>query len=136
MRSTEQKIRVVYQTTKVGDAFQLKDAISQDLQAKVVYQFTCRGDPDIQYIGHTNRTLKERYLEHIRGGGAISDHIAQCEDCNNKGVTLTDFRVLKRCRFKKDTPKFEALLIKEKDPVLNRQLVKPGGKQYTLLIFD
>ena len=136
MKTVDQEIRLVYGTTKVSDALHLKDPIPQDLQAKVVYQFTCRGDPNIQYIGHTNRTLKERYLENVRGGTAISDHITQCQSCDIKGVTMDDFKVLKRCRNKRDTPKFEALFIKEKDPVLNRQLVKPGGKQYTLVIFD
>jgi hypothetical protein len=136
MKTVEQEIRVVYETTKVSEAFQLKDPIPQDLQAKVVYEFTCRGDPDVHYIGYTNRTLKERYREHVRGGTAISDHITQCQDCDKKGVTLNDFKVLKRCRYKTDTPKFEAILIKEKDPILNRQLVKPGGKQYTLVVFD
>ena len=126
----------MYETTRVCDAFQLKDTVPKELQAKVVYEFTCRGDPDVKYIGHTNRTLKERYLEHVRGESAVSDHIANCNACEHKGVTLDDFRVLKRCRYKRDTPKFEALLIKEKDPSLNRQLTKPGGKQYTLAIFD
>lgn len=135
MKTVEQDIRIVYETSRVCDAFQLKDAVPKELQAKVVYEFTCRGDPDVKYIGYTNRTLKERYREHVRGGSAISDHIAQCNACATKGVTLDDFRVLKRCRYKRDTPKFEALLIKEKDPSLNRQLVKPGGKQYSLAIF-
>ena len=136
MKMQEKEIRVVYQTTKVSESFQLKDPIPKELQAKVVYEFTCRGDPDVSYIGKTDRTLKERYREHVRGGTAISDHITVCQECDKKGVTLNDFKVLKRCRYKTDTPKFEAVLIKEKDPKLNRQLVKPGGKQYTLVVFD
>ena len=136
MKTMDCDIRVVYETTKVKDAFQIKDSVPKELQARVVYEFTCRGDPDIHYIGHTNRNFRERYLEHLRGGSAISDHIAQCHECENKGVTMSDFKMLKQCRQKKDTMKFEALFIKERDPVLNRQLVKPGGKQYTLLVYD
>ena len=107
-----------------------------ELQSRVVYEFTCRGNPDVRYIGHTNRNFRDRYLEHVRGGSAISDHIAACQECNNKGVTMNDFAILKKCRHKNDTPKFESLLIKERDPILNRQLVKPGHKQYTLAVFD
>ena len=136
IKSPNHDTRVVYQTTKVKDAFQLKDRVPMELQSRVVYEFTCPGDPDVRYIGHTNRNFRDRYLEHVRGGSAISDHIAACQECNNKGVTMNDFAILKKCRHKNDTPKFESLLIKERDPILNRQLVKPGHKQYTLAVFD
>lgn len=136
IKNPNHDIRVVYQTTKVIDAFHIKDRIPMELQSRVVYQFTCRGDPDVHYIGHTNRNFRERFLEHLRGGSAISDHIAACQECNNKGVTMNEFKIFKTCRHKYDTPKFESLYIKENDPVLNRQLVKPGRKQYTLSVFD
>ena len=129
-------IRIVYHTTKVGESFQLKDPVQKELLSRVVYQFTCRGDPDTTYIGFTNRTLKERFKEHVGGKTSVSDHIAQCHACNNEGVTIDDFKILKRCRTKMDTAVHEALLITEKNPSLNRQLVKPGGKQFTLRIFD
>ena len=136
LQPEDYNIQIVYETTKVQNSFQLKDTISKALLTRVVYQFTCRGDPDIKYIGHTTRTLKERVSEHLRGGTSVSDHIGQCNDCLNQGVTLSDFQVLTTCRYKSDTSIFEALFIKEKDPVLNRQLIKPGGKQFTLKLFD
>ena len=73
--------------------------------------------------------------EHLRGGSAITDHIGQCRDCQNQGVTMEDFIVLQKCRKKTDPPIYEALIIKDLDPSLNRQLVKPG-KQLTLKVFD
>ena len=135
IKSLGQDIKIVYQTTKIKDSFQLKDPVPKHLQAAIVYEFSCRGDPDTKYIGFTNRTLHERVKEHVRGGTAVSDHIANCKECDQKGVTINDFKILKRCRNKYDTSKYEALYIKEKDPALNRQLIKPGGKQYTLAVF-
>ena len=134
--SMKADVRVVYSTTKVLDSFQLKDPVPKELRPKVVYQFTCRGDPDTTYVGFTNRTLKERFKEHVSGGTSISDHIANCKPCQDQGVTLDDFTILRKCRRKEDTSVHEALIITEKNPVLNRQLVKPGGKQFTLQIFD
>ena len=128
-------IKIVYETTKVQNSFQLKDPISKPLLARVVYQFTCRGDPGIKYIGQTIRTLKERVSEHLRGGTAVSDHIGQCQACQHQGVTINDFRVLKKCRKKNDPPIYEALIIRDVDPSLNRQLVKQWSKQITLKVF-
>ena len=135
--STEDfNIRIVYNTTKVQQSFQLKDPIPNQLRSRVVYKFSCRGDPSISYIGFTNRTLQQRSNEHLRGGTAVSDHIGNCQTCQNSAITVIDFKIIKKCKQKYEAPIFEALFIKEQDPILNRQLVKPGGKQFTLDIFD
>ena len=125
----------VYTTTKVKDHFQLKDALEKPLLSNVVYSFKCLGDPGIQYIGYTNRSLKERASEHLRGGTRISDHIAQCKACNSTKVTHEHFTVLKKCRSKWDTAVYEAIYIKRFNPVLNKQLVKPGYTHH-LQIFN
>ena len=127
-------VRVVYTTTKVKDHFRLKDQTPKELLARVVYGFTCPRDSEIRYIGYTNRNLIERVREHLRGGTAVSDHISECDDCRSKGVTAGNFIILKQCRKRFDTSIYEALLIKRHNPVLNRQLVKPG-KTYKLKIF-
>ena len=136
LSSEDNNIRIVYSTTKVQDSFRLKDPIPNQLRSRVVYEFTCRGDPNISYIGFTNRTLEQRSKEHIRGGTAVSDHIGNCKTCIDSVITANDFRILKKCKQKYEAPIFEALFIKERDPTLNRQLIKPGGKQFTLDIFD
>ena len=136
LKSLNADIRVVFKTTKVLDNFQLKDPVPKELRPRVVYEFMCRGDPDITYVGFTNRTLKERVKEHVSGKTSISDHIAQCNPCQSQGVTIDNFKILRKCRSKWDTSIHEALLITDKNPVLNRQLVKPGYKQFTLRIFD
>ena len=129
------KIRVVFTTTKVKDHFRLKDTTEDQLLTKVVYSFKCPSDSGIQYIGYTNRALKVRIDEHLRGGTRVSDHIAQCKACNDGGVKYENFTVLKKCREKWDTAVYEALLIKRFNPVLNKQLVKPGYS-HQLKIFN
>ena len=104
------------------------------MESNVVYEFTCRGDPNTKYIGYTNRTLEKRVKEHVSGGSAVSDHISVCNECNSKGVTINDFVILHRSHTKQETMVHEALAIKEKSPVLNKNLIKPG-LTFTLMIF-
>ena len=118
------KIQAIYETRKIQDSFKLKDDQPKEILSKIVYDFTCSGDPSIHYIGHTGRSLRERFLEHIRGGTAISDHVSICDACSGKGVRLDNFKVVKRCRTKTESLIYEALLIKQGNPTLNRQLVK------------
>ena len=130
-----QDIRIVYKTTKVQDSFILKDPVPKAISSKVVYKFTCRSDPDTNYIGFTNRTLSERVKEHVSGSTAISDHISVCTTCNSEGVTIENFQIIKRCRYKTESSIYEALAIKEQNPNLNKNLVKPG-KTFTLRFFN
>ena len=135
----ETDIRVVYGTTKVKDSFKLKDRESQEICLRVVYKFTCPGDPETTYIGHTNRSLRERVAEHLNiktGKSAVSTHIAQCDACCKAGVSIKDFAILRHCRKKWDTPIHEALLIKKENPNLNRQSLESGGYSFTLKIFS
>ena len=94
--------------------------------SKVVYQFQCPGDPEIKYVGFTNRTISERVREHTRPGTAVFDHISTCTACQDEGITIKNFRILKKCRYKTDTAIHEALIIKKFRPVLNHNLKKPG----------
>ena len=132
---TQEEIRVVYSTTKIKDFFRLKDRDSKELLTNVVYRFNCLNDANVQYIGYTNRTLRERVKEHLAGGTRISDHIGSCQICSQKGITSENFTILKKCQRKHDTAVFEALLIKKFNPSLNIQLIKPGYS-HQLQIFN
>lgn len=135
LSTSGQDIRIVYKTTKVQDSFSLKDPVPKAISSKVVYKFTCRSDPGTNYIGFTNRTLSERIKEHVSGSTAISDHISICTICNDEGVTIDDFQIIKRCRYKTESSIYEALAIKEQNPNLNKNLVKPG-KTFSLQFFN
>ena len=129
------EVRVVYSTTKIKDYFTIKDKSPKKNLSQVVYQFECPSDSAIQYVGYTNRMLRERVSEHLRPGTAIHDHISVCDPCQKHGVTVENFKILKKCRNKNDTAIHEALLIKKLNPVLNRNLKKPG-RSWTLQVFN
>ena len=135
LKTSGQNIRIVYKTTKVQDSFNLKEPIPKAISSKIVYKFTCRSDPATNYIGFTNRTLRERVREHVGGSTAISDHISICKICNDEGVSIDDFQIIKRCRYKTESSIYEALAIREQNPKLNRNLVKPG-KTFNLKLFN
>ncbi|MEC8566719.1 MAG: GIY-YIG nuclease family protein, partial [Pseudomonadota bacterium] len=124
MKENFPEVQPIYETTKIQDSFKLKDDQPKEILSNIVYDFTCSGDPSIHYVGHTSRSLRERFHEHIRGGTAISDHISVCDACGKKGVTLDNFQVIQRCRTKAESLIHEALFIKQENPSLNRQLVK------------
>ena len=101
----------------------------------MVYEYKCSYDKSIQYIGFTSRPLVERIKEHLKGKTAVSDHISNCNVCKNEKITVNNFGILKECRNKFETLISEALLIKRYNPILNKQLTKPGIT-HTLRIFD
>ena len=134
-RQHNQDVRVIYNTTKVADSFKLKDDSPKELLSKVVYRFKCLSDSDTQYIGYTNRPLRERVMEHLtKGNSAVAHHIDSCTRCNGQGVNIDNFEILRKCRSKVETPIFEAILIRKFNPNLNRTLVKPGW-QHKLKVF-
>ena len=100
----------------------------------MVYKFVCSRDANVTYIGYTNRTLKERVAEHRTSCTAVSNHASNCPSCKN-GISVDDFHVLKKCRNKYNTMIFEAMFIQRQNPVLNRQLIKPG-RSFTLRVFN
>ena len=118
-------LRTIYYTEKVGNYFSLKDPILLPILPKVVYQYTCSSDSNVNYIGFTNRSLGERVKEHLRGGTAISDHISSCEDCLKQKITIENFKILKKCQTNVEAMIYEAIFIKRKKPSLNHQLTKP-----------
>ena len=58
-----------------------------------------------------------------------------CQACQEKGITINDFKILKQSRNIIDTRIHEALLIKKINPRLNINLKKPG-KTWTLQLFN
>ena len=111
-------VNVVFHTTKVGNYFNLKDITPKLLRSCLVYRFTCRVDPDTQYLGETKRRLHQRINEHIKGNSAVSQHLSNCNSCSDsirecfqieyKGKSNLEIRVV------------EALKINQKIPSLNR----------------
>ena len=133
-------VNVVYNTLKVGSFFSLKSRTPKSLISRVVYKFTCLGDPGIAYIGVCNRFVIERVREHVaywrKSPTAVGKHIAKCQTCQQTELSLDHFNVLKVCREKFDAKIFEALFIKRLNPRINRQMFANKGAGFTLRIFD
>ena len=136
--SLNEEIFVVYETTKVKDSFKIKDRIPKEICSQIVYKFTCPGDPDTSYIGHTIRSLRERTKEHLNptNGTAIGNHIFSCEKCQESGASDKDFVILRRCRNRMESAIQEALLIKRQKPILNKQFSNSTRDSFTLKIFN
>ena len=134
----DEQVSVLYETTKVKDSFKIKDNIPKEICSQIVYKFTCPGDPETSYIGHTIRNLRERVKEHLNpnNGTAVGNHVMACEECQQRGASIDDFSILRRCRSRIGSAIQEALLIKKQKPILNKQFSKSTGYSFTLKIFN
>ena len=131
------KLRVVYQTFRVGSYFSLKDRTDDMLAGSLVYKFQCLGDPDKAYIGKTKRYLHKRVTEHGRPGSAVYTHTESCSQCNEARETKTLRRAFTTVH--RDSSDFhiqilEALYIASERPCLNKQLAGEG-RSFMLNVF-
>ena len=101
----------------------------------MVYEYKWLYDESLQYIGFPSRSLIERVKEHLKGKTAVSDNVSNCNVCKIERITVKNFGILKECRNKFETLISEAILIKRYNPILNKQLTKPGIT-HTLRMFD
>ena len=124
--------RFIYKGTKIGSFFRVKDPVEKEHQSNLVYHFT---DPEneqqhTEYVGETNVRLGTRIYEHLHTDKASA--IGKYLRAANMDVVESNFRVLDR-GFDKlfDRKIAEALHIKERQPILNRQV-----KSYKLQLFN
>ena len=124
-------IRVVFTTLKVASYFSLKSKCPKPLHSCVVYQFTCAENQHITYVGKTKRHLLTRVKEHkgVNSKSAIFDHIASC----NCKVSYDNFRILFHAKETYSLSIAEALMIKDRRPILNRTLANNGASLYLKL---
>ena len=133
-------VNVIYTTAKVGSFFRLKCVTPLPLLSRVVYKFTCLGDPNTMYIGLCNRFVIERVREHLaitrKQLTAVGKHIKGCIKCQQAKLSIHNFEIMKKCRSEFDTKIFEALYIKKFNPIINRQMFANRGASFTINIFD
>ena len=103
----------------------------------VVHEFQCPlGDcarrNHSSYIGHTTTTLSRRTTMHLQNG-APEKHVRTKHNSDLTRKMMVDHTtILARCSNKKKLAILEAVLIRDKDPAINRQLDMRG----TLLLYD
>ena len=114
-----------------GNHFQLKYSTSKELSSNVVHKFSCQCDTAISYIGYTARHLITRAHEHLNLNSiaktAVKDRINSCSHCTKIDLSVSNFKVIKKCNTSFEAKVQEALLIKKFNPTLNRQLYSSGS---------
>ena len=131
------KLRVVYQSCKVGRYFGLKDKTPFPYSSNAVYKFTCSEDGDKSYIGVTSRQLFVRVSEHFNPTrlSAVQDHVSGCRSCQQMTNPIDRFEVCRICSDSKEAEVAEAMFIQELRPALNKQLGEHKGCSFLLKVF-
>ena len=128
----------IYKTNKVSQYFQLKSPTPFLLCSNVVYKFSCSRDVNTTYIGTSSRHLSIRIKEHLNlsthNKSAIKYHIQECEDCWNHQPKQELFKIIKKANSAYEARIQEAIIIKKKNPALNKQLYA-NGASFLLNIF-
>ena len=118
------KLKIIYSGNKLRNCFQIKDKNEKKHEHNLVYEVTCPNETcSATYIGETARRLTERVKDHA-GRDHNSHFFSHSLETGHKFVTIDDFTILMKDRnmgnyFKRKTS--EALLIKSKKPILNKQ---------------
>ena len=116
------KLRIYYKMTRLQHILQNTNPF-KGVNHHIVYQFHCPSDEcnSVTYIGYTTNTLTHRCQQHM-SNGSIKSHLLTHKNIK-PGYKLieTKTKVIARYNFKKDLEIAEALLIKEHQPILNKQ---------------
>ena len=111
---------------------------TSDLKAtNVIYEFHCPiGDcarrNNSSYIGHTTTTLSRRITMHLQNG-APERHIRLNHDKTlTRSMMVNNTSIIAKCSKKKKLAILEAVYIRDRDPIINRQMDMRG----TLSLYD
>lgn len=128
------KLTIYYKSPKIAGLVMRND-MSRDnsllKETNVVYEFKCPfGDcahrPNNSYIGHTTTTLSRRMTMHLQNG-APKQHL---RSAHNRTLTRSDLlnntAILTRCGHRNKLKVLEAVHIRDKDPIINRQMDMRG----------
>ena len=128
------KITIVFKTTKVQE-YSKTPLI---LNSKVFYKFICSFDVNVTYIGTSSRHLSIRAGEHLNvsgsGKSAIKDHIRKCSSCKTQPNNMKQFKIIRKCQTSYEAKIHEAVVIKRRNLVLNKQLYA-NGASFLLNVF-
>ena len=127
-------IKIVFNMRKLHTVFNIKSQTPTLLQSSLVYRFTCSEDPNIAYIGQTERQLYRRLVEHkTNNSSAIKLHVDNCLACRSHDISER-FKIIHSAKTPFELIIAEALLIKQHNPFLNTQQVV-GRQSYMLQLF-
>ena len=102
-----------------------------ELLSNVMHKFSCPCDTAVFHIGYTTHNLITRAHEHLNLNSnaktAIKDHKYSCLHCTKSDLSVSNFKVIKRCNTGFEDKIHEALLKKKFNQTLFRQLYSSGS---------
>ena len=111
--------------------FSLKSKTPLILNSKVVYKFACSRNVKVTYISMSARHLDIRSGEHLNdsrlGKSAIKDRIRKGSSCKTQPNNMKQFEIIRKCQTSYEAKIHETLVIKKRNPVLNKQLYADGA---------
>ena len=116
------KVKIIFDTCKLSSFFSAKDSLPVSYLSNLVYKFTC-GGCEATYIGETAKCFQVRANEHLHTdkNSAVYKHLRSHPHCRQQ-CSVDNFEVLVSAKFYSDRKVKEAILIKQQNPIFNKQL--------------
>lgn len=126
-KNSKLRLHIFYKNTKIKDLLlsrKVEKAASSECD-HVVYEYNCPHSgcrtTDTSYIGYTTNTLRKRAEQHYNNG-AIKYHYESKHKTRPTFQNIIDnMKILKTFHKRDDLMLYEALLIKERKPIINLQ---------------
>lgn len=123
------KLKIYYKSARVSSLIMMNNLSADSSQlssTNVVYMFKCPlGDcahrRNANYIGHTVTTLSRRITMHLQDGAPLRHLQQQHGEALTRKLMVSNTSVLARCSNRPRLKVMEAVLIRDLDPVINRQ---------------
>lgn len=134
------KLHIYYQSPSTSSLV-MKNNMAEDKttlkQTNVVYQYKCQiGDcallPNSNYIGYTSTSLSRRLTMHLQSGAPSSHTLEQHHRRLTRQLLVENTTIIGRARDVRRLEALEAVYIRERDPLINKQQNARG----TLLLFE
>ena len=129
------ELKIFYKSARISSLL-MKNNLSADssklLSTNVVYAFKCPlGDcahrRNASYIGHTVTTLSRRITMHLQDGAPLRHLRQEHGEALTRKLTVSNTSILARCNNRPRLKVMEAVLIRDLDPIINRQLNMRGA---------
>ena len=128
-------LTIYYQLRSTSQMIMTNDLArdNSDLKARnVVYEYHCPvGDcvrqKNSSYIGYTTTTLSRRITMHLQNGAPEKHTRTNHGTTLTRSMMVTNTHIIARCNTKQKLTVLEAVFIRDRDPLINRQMDMKGS---------
>lgn len=122
------KVRVYFKPKKLASCFSLRPRRTEMERHGLVYQYTCQHDGcNATYIGYTMNCLSTRARQHKYSSSKIHTHFVTDHDTKPTNSIMDNFEVIYSGHALRHNKIAEALLIKERKPIINIRFNEMAG---------